>query len=318
MHANLYKAKRVITMKSDQFIFNPAKHRLSKDFCSDILPDGSGKLEGEVQLKQRIKRLAELQNTLFAHKKYGVLVILQGMDASGKDGIIKHVFTGVNPQGLKVKSFSTPSTEEFAHDYLWRCVNALPERGSIGVFNRSYYEEVLIARVHPEFLEKQNLPLLPKTEKEFEIFWNNRFDDICNFEKYLTNNGTIVLKFFINISKEEQKSRFLKRIDRSAKNWKFRPDDLSERAYWDQYIEVYNQAIKKTSTDYAPWYVIPGDKKWYSRLAICNLVIEKMEQLDINYPEVEYKAKRRIVESKKLLLNEENQPLEMNKNPFLN
>ncbi|MBN2681738.1 MAG: polyphosphate kinase 2 family protein [Bacteroidales bacterium] len=304
-------------ISSEKFLFQPQKHNLKKDFSTDLFSDGSGKPEGETLLKQHIKRLAELQDMLFAHKKYSVLIILQGMDASGKDGIIKHVFTGINPQGLKVKSFSTPSSEEFAHDFLWRCSKALPERGFIGVFNRSYYEEVLIAKVHPQFLAKQNLPKIPKTDEELQAFWNQRYEDINNFEKYLTNNGTIVLKFFINISKEEQKVRFLRRIDRAAKNWKFRPDDLSERAYWNNYIDAYNSAFLNTTTDYAPWYIIPGDKKWFSRLAICNTVLEKLEKLDIKYPDVEYNAKRKIIEAKTLLLNEDIKPLEKTINPSL-
>jgi PPK2 family polyphosphate:nucleotide phosphotransferase len=299
------------------FIFNSESHNLANDFISDMFPDGNGKHEGENLLKQKMKQLAELQDMLFADKKYSVLVVLQGMDASGKDGIIKHVFAGVNPQGLKVKSFSTPNNEEFAHDFLWRCNKALPERGCIGVFNRSYYEEVLIARIHPEFLVRQNLPKIPKSEKEFEDFWNTRLSDINNYEKYLVNNGTVVIKIFLNISKEEQKNRFLKRIDRSAKNWKFRPDDLNERAYWDNYIDVYQKTMQATSSNHAPWHVVPGDKKWFARLSVCNIVIEQMEKLGLHYPDIDYNAKRRIVESKNILLNEENKPLEKNTNPAL-
>jgi PPK2 family polyphosphate:nucleotide phosphotransferase len=288
-----------------------------KDFKTDDSNGFDSIDEANTALKECKKQISKLQDILYAHKKYSVLVILQGMDASGKDSLIKHVFSGVNPQGLTVKSFSTPSAEEFSHDYMWRIMKALPERGHIGVFNRSHYEEVLIARVHPEFLNKQQLPQLPESENEFDNFWNTRFDDIRNFEKYLKNNGIIVLKFFLHISKEEQKRRFLRRIDKSKKNWKFREDDLSERAYWDKYQEVYEDMMHKTSRDNAPWHIIPADEKKYARPIVAEIIKSKLQSLDIDYPKISFKEKRGIIKAKKKLLNEDKVPLKQKKNPSL-
>lgn len=303
-------------MNIEKYIFNRDKSRLI-EFKSDDSNGFDSIDEANTALKECKKQISKLQDILYAHKKYSVLVILQGMDASGKDSLIKHVFSGVNPQGLTVKSFSTPSTEEFSHDYMWRIMKALPERGHIGVFNRSHYEEVLIARVHPEFLIKQQLPKLPQTKEEYEDFWNTRFQDIINFEKYLVNNGVIVLKFFLYISKEEQKRRFLRRIDKSKKNWKFRADDLSERAYWDKYQQVYEDMMHKTSCENAPWFVIPADEKKYARPIVASIIKAHLEKLDIKYPSVSFAEKRAIINAREKLLNEDNTPLEKGKNPAL-
>lgn len=303
-------------MNSEKYIFKAGQSKLA-DFKTYHKNGFESKDEAVDSLRERVKRLAELQDVLFAHKKHSVLIILQGMDASGKDSMIKHVFSGINPQGMRVHSFSTPSAEEFAHDYLWRVIKALPERGNIGVFNRSHYEEVLIARVHPEFLGKQQLPHLPNTEEEFDQFWKTRFEDISNFERYLSNNGVLVLKFFLHLSKDEQKKRFMRRIDKVHKNWKFRADDLSERAYWDRYAEVYEDMMDKTSTDIAPWYVIPADEKKYARPFVCDIITDKLEALDLHYPRVSFKEKRDIIDARERLLNEDEVPLEQGTNPAL-
>lgn len=290
-------------MQYTKYLFTKEKH-LQNDFDPSDDFNIKNKEEGIKTLTQNVQKLAELQDKFFAHNKHGLVIILQGMDASGKDGILKHVISGLNPLGCIAKSFSTPNAEEFSHDYMWRCIKNLPPRGHIGIFNRSYYEEVLIVRIHPQFLNKQNLPYIPQNEKEFDTFFENRFTDINNFEKYLNNNGFHVIKFFLNISKEEQKRRFMKRIKRSAKNWKFKPDDIEERKYWDEYIKNYNDMFKRTSTEHAPWYIIPSNKKWVSRNIICNILINKLESLDIHYPNVTYEQKRKIIEAKHILEKE--------------
>jgi len=302
-------------MEINDYIFYPDKS-LKRDFNAAATNGFSNKKEAVDYLASRVNELSKLQDVLFAHKKYSVIILLQGMDASGKDSLIKNVMSGVNPQGVSVHSFGTPTRDEFAHDFLWRCNRFLPERGSIGVFNRSYYEEVLIVRIHPEFLIKQNLPNMPSSDEEFEQFWDTRFSDINNYEKYLLNNGIVVLKFFLNISKEEQKKRFLRRIEKSAKNWKFRPDDLSERASWDKYLYAYEQMMTKTSTEDVPWYVIPADNKWAARPVVCDIVINAIKRLNISYPKVTYADKRAIIKSKFQLLNEDIVPLSSD-NPAL-
>jgi len=222
------------------------------------------------------------------------------MDAAGKDSTIKHVMSGINPQGCQVFSFKQPSTEELDHDYLWRSFKALPERGRIGIFNRSYYEEVLVVRVHPELLTRQQLP--PQAKEKH--IWKQRFEEINNFEKYLVNNGIIVLKFFLNVSKDEQKSRFLERIERPEKNWKFSVSDVKERGYWDDYMKAYGEAMTATSTDWAPWHIIPADHKWFTRLAVAYFIDEKLRSLNLAYPEVEPNHLQRLQDAKVLLEQE--------------
>ncbi|MBU0486488.1 MAG: polyphosphate kinase 2 family protein [Bacteroidetes bacterium] len=273
-------------IKFNRFKYPGGRNESLKDFDPDYSAGFPVKEQAATELETCKRRLAELQNLLYSQNQYSLLIILQGMDASGKDGIIKHVMSGVNPQGIKNRSFSTPSAEEYSHDYMWRCIRELPERGQIGIFNRSYYEEVLITRIHPEFLVKQRLPRLPETPEEFSHFWKTRYQDINNFEKYLTNNGYIILKFMLNIGYEEQRTRFLSRINNPAKNWKFKVDDLRERQYWDEYIQVYQDMFNQTSTHYAPWYIIPANKKRTSRLIICSIINTMLESLDLHYPEV--------------------------------
>lgn len=272
---------------------------------SDFSPSDTGKYkdknEAEEKLKANIKLLSELQEKLYAYDKYGVLIILQAMDAAGKDGIIKHVMASVNPQGCQVKSFKSPSSEELDHDYMWRCNKHLPERGNIAIFNRSYYEEVLVCRVHPEFLISQKLPV---DYLDSDKFWDERFSHFNNFEKYLNDNGIIVLKFFLNISKKEQKKRFLNRIELKDKNWKFSAADIKERKHWDEYMEAYEQMIQNTSTDVAPWHVIPSNHKWYSRLLVSEIIVQKLNSLNLKYPVVSDEMLNLIAEAKQVLLND--------------
>ena len=232
------------------------------------------------QLDRDIARLVSLQEKMYAQDRWSILLIFQAMDAAGKDSAIKHVMSGLNPQGTQVFSFKRPSDEELDHDYLWRTTRCLPERGRIGIFNRSYYEEVLVVRVHPEILERQKVPRSLLTRR----VWSERFEDINAFERYLSRNGTLIRKFFLHVSKEEQRRRFLARLDEPAKNWKFEAADLSERDRWDDYRKAYEQTLSKTSTEEAPWYVVPADHKWFARLVIARLVVEALESLDLRFP----------------------------------
>jgi PPK2 family polyphosphate:nucleotide phosphotransferase len=230
-----------------------------------------------------VQALAELQDKLYAQDCWAVLLIFQAMDAAGKDGAIKHVMSGINPQGCQVYSFKAPSSEDLDHDYLWRCLKCLPERGRIGIFNRSYYEETLAVRVHPEFLEKQKLPAKLVTNK----VWDQRFEDIRNVERYLANNGVAICKFFLHLSKGEQKRRFLARLDDPDKNWKFSANDAKERGFWNDYMKAYEETIRNTATNYAPWYVVPADNKWFTRMAVAGAVITTLASLKLGYPEVD-------------------------------
>jgi PPK2 family polyphosphate:nucleotide phosphotransferase len=245
-----------------------------------------------------VETLSELQDKLYAQDRWGVLLIFQAMDAAGKDGAIKHVMSGVNPQGCQVYSFKSPTSEDLDHDYLWRCMKRLPERGRIGIFNRSYYEETLVVRVHPEFLEKQKLPHRLVTKD----IWKERFQDIRSFERYLTHNGIVVLKFFLHVSKKEQKRRFLDRLEKPEKNWKFSSADMAERGYWDEYQKAYEDLIQNTATEQAPWYVVPADNKWFTRVVVAAAVIHALDSLDLAYPEVGKEQKKQLVAAKAELL----------------
>jgi PPK2 family polyphosphate:nucleotide phosphotransferase len=250
-------------------------------------------------LAMGVTALAELQDKLYAQDKWAVLLIFQAMDAAGKDGAIKHVMSGVNPQGCQVFSFKSPSSEDLDHDYLWRCMKSLPNRGHIGIFNRSYYEEVLVVRVHPQFLAKQKLP--PKLIGK--RIWEERFQDICSFERYLARNGVIVRKFFLHVSKKEQKRRFLDRIEDPLKNWKFSSNDANERDYWDDYMTAYEEMIQETATKEAPWYVVPADNKWFTRVVVASAVIDTLASLDLAYPEVDQSKLKELAAAKKKLLS---------------
>jgi PPK2 family polyphosphate:nucleotide phosphotransferase len=245
-----------------------------------------------------VAALAELQDMLYAQDHWAVLLIFQAMDAAGKDGTIKHVMSGVNPQGCQVYSFKSPSPEELDHDFLWRCMKNVPERGRIGIFNRSYYEETLVVRVHPEFLAKQNLP----PELVTKDIWNQRFQDIRSFERYLTRNGVVIRKFFLHVSRGEQKRRFLERLENPEKNWKFSANDITERAFWDDYMTAYEDMIRHTATPEAPWYVVPADNKWFTRTVVAAAVIETLDSLDLHYPKVSKEKLEELAAAKKVLI----------------
>lgn len=255
-------------------------------------------------LKKDIERLCELQDVLYASADYSLLIVFQAMDAAGKDGTIKHVMTGINPQGCQVTSFKQPSTEELDHDYLWRVNKNLPRRGMISIFNRSHYEEVLVTRVHPEYILSQRIPGIDSVDKIDKSFWKHRYESINNFEKHLHDNGTVILKFFLHVSKDEQKNRFLKRIEEPEKNWKFSLGDVKERQYWDKYMEAYEEAIEHTSKKHAPWYVIPADKKWFMRAAVGDIIVGTLESLNLSYPQISSSEKAKLEEAKGFLLKE--------------
>lgn len=269
-----------------------------KDHPTDFSGDYTDKKEAVKDLEKNVERLRELQDVLYAQDEQSLLIVFQAMDAAGKDGAIEHVMSGVNPQGCHVVSFKQPSDEELSHDFLWRCAKNTPERGKIGIFNRSHYEEVLVVRVHPQILQSQHLSDEIKNDKNI---WKKRFKQIRNFESNLAANGTRILKFFLNVSKDEQKQRFLSRIAEEEKNWKFSMGDVKERAHWDEYMAAYTEAIENTSTDEAPWYIIPADKKWFTRLAVSEVMVRAMESMDLNYPVVTEEHKIELAEAKKML-----------------
>jgi len=248
------------------------------------------KQEAKKSLEEGVERLAELQERLYAQDRWGLLLIFQAMDAAGKDGAIKHVMSGVNPQGTQVYSFKAPSAEELDHDYMWRCFKCLPERGRIGIFNRSYYEEVLVVRVHPELLAGQRLP----PARAGTRIWKERFEDINAFERYLDRNGIVVRKFFLHVSSEEQRERFLSRLDEPEKNWKFSARDVRERDHWDAYMGAYEDVVRSTATAHAPWYVVPADKKWFTRLVVAAALIDTLEDLDLRFPEVDEATRKEL------------------------
>ena len=284
---------------SDPFcITNGKKFRLKDVDPGDTLEFKSDeKPKAQEALAAGVEVLAELQEKLWAQDRWAVLIIFQAMDAAGKDGAIKHVMSGVNPQGCEVTSFKAPSAEELDHDFLWRCAKRLPERGRIGIFNRSYYEETLVVRVHQNFLDGQKLPQDLKTKN----IWKRRFRDITNFERYLTQNGILVLKFFLHVSKEEQQKRFLARIDDASKNWKFSLNDVREREHWDDYMDAYEQTIRHTASKRAPWYVVPADNKWFTRLVVAAAIVENMNALDLEYPKLDEEQLKALEEAKKSL-----------------
>jgi PPK2 family polyphosphate:nucleotide phosphotransferase len=285
----------------------PYRVEEGEDFrLKDFDPGDTGKLKSEEEAKELLAkgaaRMAELQDMLYAQDCWALLLIFQAMDAAGKDGIVKHVMSGVNPQGCQVASFKAPSHEELDHDYMWRAVCRLPERGRIGIFNRSYYEEVLVVRVHPEILKSQQIPKSLVTDD----IWKERFQDISAFERYLSRNGVVVRKFYLNLSKKEQKKRFLARLDQPEKNWKFSAADVHERQYWDDYMLAYENMIRHTATKRAPWYVVPADNKWFTRVAVAAAVVDTMEELNLNYPVIDGEALKRLQEARVELLSEGN------------
>jgi PPK2 family polyphosphate:nucleotide phosphotransferase len=256
--------------------------------------------DAQVELKQGVAILSDMQQKLYAQSRWGVLLIFQAMDAAGKDGVIRHVMSGVNPQGCQVYSFKAPSAEELDHDFLWRTNKCLAERGRIGIFNRSYYEETLVVRVHPELLAKEMIPSQLVTKK----IWQQRFEDIKNLESYLTRNGIVVRKFFLNVSKEEQQRRFLRRLEDPNRNWKFSEADARERGRWDEYMAAYQDMIGNTATADAPWYVVPADNKWFTSLVVAGVINETLEALDLRYPKVDAAKKKELEAARKLLEKE--------------
>ena len=269
-------------------------------------PADTGSLESDDKprakkvLKSGIEALTELQEMLYAQDRWAILLVFQAMDAAGKDSAIKHVMSGVNPQGCQVFSFKAPSKEELDHDYLWRCLKRLPERGRIGIFNRSYYEETLVVRVHQELLRGQKLA----PELVTDEIWTERFEDIRNVERYLTRNGIVIRKFFLHVSKEEQKQRFLARIDRPEKNWKFSAGDVAERAHWNDYMHAYEETIRNTSTEHAPWYVVPADRKWFTRVVVVSAIIDALWSLNLQFPELDAGARAELTAMRQALIEE--------------
>lgn len=273
---------KAFTKYSNKYRIAGTKKFKLKSFNTSPDIDKDAEAQRKKTLQQGVDLLAQLQDILYAQDKWSLLLIFQAMDAAGKDGAIKHVMSGVNPQGCQVTSFKTPSTEELDHDFLWRCQRHLPERGRIGIFNRSYYEEVLVVKVHEEILEAQKIP----EELVDKDIWANRYEDIRNYEKYLNRNGIVVIKFFLNVSKNEQKSRFLARIDNPDKNWKFSPGDAQERKHWKEYQQAYEEMITETATEKSPWYVVPADDKLYARVVISSAILDALDNMKLEYPKV--------------------------------
>lgn len=287
-------------MNHDPFLVSPGKKVRLKDFDSAYTGKYKKKEDAREKLVADVARLAEYQDILYAQDSQALLVIFQALDAAGKDSAIKHVMSGVNPQGTQVFAFKGPSAEELDHDFLWRCHKALPERGRIGIFNRSYYEETIVVRVHPEFLAGQRLPELSRKED----LWKQRFEQVNEFERYLVRNGTQILKFFLNVSKEEQRQRFLARLNTPEKNWKFSLGDVSERRHWDDYQKAFEEVFNHTSTKWAPWYVIPADHKWFTHVAIADVIVAKLKSMNLKYPTVTQAHRKELAEAKRLLMSE--------------
>lgn len=280
------------------------KVNLLKDFSTGNTQKKIDKKEGEVLMANGIKKLALMQDKIYAHDEYSVLILFQAIDAAGKDSSIKHVMSGLNPRGVRVTSFKTPSANELDHDYFWRHYITLPARGEIGIFNRSHYENVLVTKVHPEFILNENLPAINSIKDIDGKFWKSRYEQINRFEKNLTENGTIIIKIFLNVSKEEQKKRFIERIDDPKKNWKFSIADVAERAHWDEYMKAYEEMLAATSTEDAPWFVVPADDKWFARLCLTGIITEHFEKMKFHYPKVSEEQKVKLQEVKAALLNE--------------
>jgi PPK2 family polyphosphate:nucleotide phosphotransferase len=298
--------KEEILERIEKYV-DPFRVTKGKSFrLKDFDPDDTCGLEldkGEAAdlLARGTKWLAEEQDKLYAQDRWSLLLVFQAMDAAGKDGTIKHVMSGVNPQGCQVYSFKQPSSEDLDHDFMWRYVRALPERGRIGIFNRSYYEEVLVVRVHREILERQKLP--PSSIRERKI-WDERLADIANFEDYLFRQGTVILKFFLNISRKEQKKRFMARLDEPEKNWKFSAADVHERRFWGDYMHAFEEAIRATAAPHAPWFVVPADNKWFTRLAVAAAIVQALEKLDLSYPRIDAVKRKELVVARTALARE--------------
>jgi len=285
----------------EKYLAVPGKKVLLKDYETSYNGDQE-KEDGKQELEEIKERLSQLQETLYAANAHSILILFQAMDAAGKDSAISHVMSGLNPQGCQVYSFKTPTSEEYEHDFLWRHYKALPERGRIGIHNRSHYENVLVCKVHPEYVLSENIPGYQNVKNIDDKFWKNRYESIRNFEKHISDNGTAIIKIFLNVSKDEQKARFLDRINDPAKNWKFSSADITERGRWKEYMEAYEMAIEETSTEQAPWYIIPADKKWHARLAISQILEEHLTKLDLKFPVLAEAEVKKLAEIKEELL----------------
>jgi PPK2 family polyphosphate:nucleotide phosphotransferase len=290
-------------MLADRYRVNDGRGFLLSDFDPQDTNGIKDKDHAKEVLCHSTDVLCEMQDKLYAQDKWAVLVVLQGTDAAGKDGLVKHVMAGINPQGCDVYSFKQPSKEELSHEFMWRAHKNVPQRGKIGIFNRSYYEDVLVVRVHPELLQAESLPEQLVTEN----IWEQRFEDINHFERYLVRNGVVVLKVFLNLSKKEQKKRFLARLENSDKNWKFSMADIKERAFWNDYRAAYEDMIRRTATEHAPWYVVPADNKWFTRLAVAAAIIDAMRKLNLQYPTVDAERKKELRKIEESLLTEKDQ-----------
>ncbi len=289
-------------VNADKYRVKPGSKVFLKDFTTDQKNKNYTKEQGEKLLLDGLEQLSTMQDKLYASQKYSCLIILQAMDAGGKDSTIKHITSGLNATGVRVSNFKVPTTEELNHDFFWRHYKALPERGQIGIFNRSHYENVLVTKVHPELLLKEKLPGINSADDVHKKFWKQRYEQINNFEQNIVENGTIMLKFFLHVSKDEQKKRFLERIDNPKKNWKFSVADLKEREYWDAYQKAYEEALTHTSTKYAPWYVIPADDKWYLQLAVGSIINSEFEKLKLSYPKISKVEKAELLKAREELL----------------
>lgn len=288
-----------------KFLVPEGKKITLKDYSTKYEGTELNKKEAEKLLEEGRKQLALIQDKLYAHNQYSVLIILQAMDAAGKDGAVKHIMSGFNPLGVNVHSFKAPTAHELDHDYFWRHMKALPPRGEIGIHNRSHYENVLVTKVHPQFILNENIPGIDSVDKIDDKFWQMRYEQIRNFEKSLAENGMVILKFFLHVSKDEQKKRFLERIEDKSKNWKFSVSDIKERGFWDDYQKAYAEAISATSTKKAPWFVIPADNKWFARLAIASIIYRQFEKLDLSYPTVSDAQREALLKVKEQLLAED-------------
>lgn len=288
----------------DDFLVKEGMRFSLKDFPTEIKKKEIDKEEGELLTRKDVEELSSLQDVLYADKHHAVLIVIQAMDAAGKDGTIKHIMSGVNPEGVQVTSFKTPSANELDHDYFWRHYIALPGKGEIGIFNRSHYENVLITKVHPEYILNEKHSDIESVEDIDKSFWQKRYKQICRFEKNLTENDTTILKFFLHVSKDEQKKRFLDRIDDVTKNWKFSTADLKERAFWDDYQSAYEEAIMNTSTKEAPWFIIPADEKWYSRYVVGKIICNELKKLNLSYPKISATEREALMKAKDSLLKE--------------
>ena len=299
-----YKSEMKIAKKARK-LASPFEVRHGSSFrLKDCDPAGLQGMHSKEKAKQLLQEsvavLSEMQQKLYAQNQWALLLVIQAMDAAGKDSLVKHVMSGVNPQACEVASFKQPSAEELNHDYLWRTARHLPERGKIGIFNRSYYEEVLVVRVHQEFLARQHLPSRLVTKK----IWKERYEDICAFEKYLTRNGIVIRKFFLNVSKEEQKRRFMERLDNPEKNWKFSEADVHERRYWDDYMQAYEDMVRHTATPHAPWYVVPADHKWFTHVTVSAAIIQTLQEMDLQPPKVDKERRKALDAAREALLKD--------------